>query len=510
MKTVVVLGASYGGNHASNMLAKDLPAGWRVVTIDRNTHFNHLYAFPRFTVIPHEAQKGFIPYRRTLEFLPESHTAPTTPPLTPPASPPASTTGAVTTEEVNGSDDKSRHQFIQGCITKLTPHSVTFIRPREPENGSSSTSGSGSSSKGNNDLTNKVHAHLTYGKYDGEEEIIEFEYALYALGASMPDPVNVWQDSHLHEEGVVLGSKKAGLKFMKSQGEKFKSADRILVVGGGALGIEYAGDLQYLYPEKKITLLHSRQRLMPVYPVETHTRVLESFQKLGVEVVLGERVMSWPEEMEELNGKTKIVTTDKGRIFEADLVLACTGQKPHISLMASISPALISPTTSRIRVSPTMQVHRGADPAKSTASTAEQLAAMSLSALPTPPASARTSVSDSDSRPSEEVREEEEDLSHIFAIGDCAETGAIQAGHTAYWQGEVAARNILKLVNHGKEVEKLEEYVITPPAIKLTVGFTTGIVARGDLVEEKDDGVEDLQSMVMWPNPEGGEIDITE
>lgn len=40
MKTVVVLGASYGGNHASNLLAKGLPPSWRVVTIDRNTHFN--------------------------------------------------------------------------------------------------------------------------------------------------------------------------------------------------------------------------------------------------------------------------------------------------------------------------------------------------------------------------------------------------------------------------------------------------------------------------------------
>lgn len=177
-------------------------------------------------------------------------------------------------------DDELRHQFIEGCITKLTPHSVTFVRPLEPqaEAASSSSSGSGSGSTSTStssksrDLTNKIHAHLTYGKYDGEEETIEFDYALYALGASMPDPVNVWQDSHLHERGVVLGSKKAGLKFMRSQGDKFKEADRILIVGGGALGIEYAGDLKYLYPEKKITLLHSRQRLMPLYPVETHTK----------------------------------------------------------------------------------------------------------------------------------------------------------------------------------------------------------------------------------------------
>jgi len=38
-------------------------------------------------------------------------------------------------------------------------------------------------------------------------------------------------------------------------------------------------------------------------------------------VVLGERVMTWPEDPEHLNGKTKILTTDKGREFHADLVV---------------------------------------------------------------------------------------------------------------------------------------------------------------------------------------------
>lgn len=42
---------------------------------------------------------------------------------------------------------------------------------------------------------------------------------------------------------------------------------------------------------------------------------------MGVEVVLGERVVTWPDEPETLDGKTKYVTTDKGRTFEADIVV---------------------------------------------------------------------------------------------------------------------------------------------------------------------------------------------
>jgi hypothetical protein len=31
---------SYGGGHAAKLLASQLPQGWRVVAIDRNTHMN--------------------------------------------------------------------------------------------------------------------------------------------------------------------------------------------------------------------------------------------------------------------------------------------------------------------------------------------------------------------------------------------------------------------------------------------------------------------------------------
>lgn len=39
-KTVVVLGASYGGAHAAKLLADTLPPDWRVLAIDRMSHMN--------------------------------------------------------------------------------------------------------------------------------------------------------------------------------------------------------------------------------------------------------------------------------------------------------------------------------------------------------------------------------------------------------------------------------------------------------------------------------------
>lgn len=39
-KTVVVLGGAYGGLGATATLAKHLPADWKVIAIERNTHAN--------------------------------------------------------------------------------------------------------------------------------------------------------------------------------------------------------------------------------------------------------------------------------------------------------------------------------------------------------------------------------------------------------------------------------------------------------------------------------------
>ena len=138
--------------------------------------------------------------------------------------------------------------------------------------------------------------------------------------------------------------------------------------------------------------------------------------------------------------------------------------------MAELCPSTISPVNSRIRVKPTLQVSpTPTRPINSRAGTLDRLANLSLHAPSdneTSPTSYATTIEDD---------VEDEDLQHIFAIGDCADTDAIQAGHTAYWQGEVAARNILRLIAQaeGKGDEELEHYQHGAPAIKVTLGLVS-------------------------------------
>jgi len=50
--------------------------------------------------------------------------------------------------------------------------------------------------------------------------------------------------------------------------------------------------------------------------------VIKGLDKLGVDVVLGERVTQWPDDPEKLNGQTKSIVTDKGSVFESDIVVS--------------------------------------------------------------------------------------------------------------------------------------------------------------------------------------------
>ena len=177
--------------------------------------------------------------------------------------------------------------------------------------------------------------------------------------------------------------------------------------------------------------------------------------------------------------------------------------------MATLCPSAVSPTTKRIRVHPTLQV--STDP-NTERHTLERLADLSLRA--TPPASPSgtvhplpQSVSDT-TLPTERSSITNPDLSHIFAIGDCADTGAIQAGHTAYWMGEVAARNILRLIakEEGRDVEELEVYKYGKPAIKVTLGLTDAVVSNAEGTTANSDGQADMGSRVIWDSHDAGHL----
>lgn len=70
MLNIVVIGGSFTGTKAVELLAKRMHATHRVILIEKNTHFQHLFAFPRFAVVPGHERMAFIPFTKMFDSLP--------------------------------------------------------------------------------------------------------------------------------------------------------------------------------------------------------------------------------------------------------------------------------------------------------------------------------------------------------------------------------------------------------------------------------------------------------
>lgn len=114
----------------------------------------------------------------------------------------------------------------------------------------------------------------------GSGAAIDFEYLVLATGASATLPSRV---------GVA--TKSEGMEMLTIEQDKLVAATDVVVLGGGPAGIELAGDAKSRYPEKNVTLVHSRKTLLnDTFGPTLAQTALEELEKIGVCVKLGERV----------------------------------------------------------------------------------------------------------------------------------------------------------------------------------------------------------------------------
>jgi len=105
------------------------------------------------------------------------------------------------------------------------------------------------------------------------------------------------------------------------------SAKKVLIIGGGIVGVELAGEICEKFPEKEITIVHSGKHLMssnqiPQGAVEYATKF---FQKKNVKLRLAERVIK------QISNSSFL--TDKGNVLESDLTFLSTGIKSNAFIL---------------------------------------------------------------------------------------------------------------------------------------------------------------------------------
>lgn len=61
-QNIVIIGGSFAGLELTKRLSETLPTGYRVLVIEKNSHLNFSWTFPRFSVIQGYEKLAFIPY----------------------------------------------------------------------------------------------------------------------------------------------------------------------------------------------------------------------------------------------------------------------------------------------------------------------------------------------------------------------------------------------------------------------------------------------------------------
>lgn len=70
-KNIVVVGGSYAGFQAITALATKMGSNYKVLLVEKQSHFNHLFGFPRVAVVPGIEHMAFVPYTKAFSALPE-------------------------------------------------------------------------------------------------------------------------------------------------------------------------------------------------------------------------------------------------------------------------------------------------------------------------------------------------------------------------------------------------------------------------------------------------------
>ncbi|KAJ8293039.1 Apoptosis-inducing factor 2 [Rhodotorula toruloides] len=195
----------------------------------------------------------------------------------------------------------------------------------------------------NSVVIDKAHPDLGF---EGEE--IPFEYCVLAMGSKYPYPCRPHPSSSFSQ--TLADLRQTQLEVSQSH--------HILIIGGGPVGIEFAGEVAAHYGKgrKEITLVHSRERLLDQAGwKEKLGKSLEGqLEGYGVRVVMGRKVVDVPEKTGRIEGGEEF-HLDDGQKIKADFVFLATGNAPNSDLVASFDPSVLD-DSKHIKVNPAFQV----------------------------------------------------------------------------------------------------------------------------------------------------------
>ena len=181
---------------------------------------------------------------------------------------------------------------------------------------------------------NAGEAKLTNG------ETIGFEKAIIAVGSRYPSLPLAKSNSAFDYA--------ARNQEMRDEHQALSSANSILVIGGGTVGVEFAGEITSAFPDKEITLAHASDTLLDQATPKAQRKALEQLTGKGVRILFNRRFAK--------DGDVYRCSIT-GETLRPDIAYVCVGMIPNTEFLQAELPEILD-GKGLVRVDSAMKVER--------------------------------------------------------------------------------------------------------------------------------------------------------
>ncbi|PFH57186.1 hypothetical protein XA68_15397 [Ophiocordyceps unilateralis] len=158
--------------------------------------------------------------------------------------------------------------------------------------------------------------------FEGADREIKYDYLVIATGADAAVRDMPWKASGSYEDCLTS---------LHRTSERIRTAEHIVVGGGGATGVELAAEIKHEFPSKTVVILNSSDHL--VAGDSSAASIERELLRLGVVVTKGVRGDP-SDDAPRPDGKTVVHLSD-GSYLLTDLYLPTTGLSPNTSFLPS-------------------------------------------------------------------------------------------------------------------------------------------------------------------------------
>jgi NADH dehydrogenase FAD-containing subunit len=174
---------------------------------------------------------------------------------------------------------------------------------------------------------------------------VEADYLILATGSSYPYPA---------KPNPASTSIAKQLDDLRQSHKELAGADRVLILGAGPVGLELAGEIKEVWPEKYVVIVDRADQVLPGFLPEMRDDLRRQLDELRIGVRLGTGLTAEPPVAPGFAGRFT-VTTDKGEQIVADIWFRAFGVRINTDYLADghLSPVTAQatvPVTERLNV----------------------------------------------------------------------------------------------------------------------------------------------------------------